>query len=67
MITIIAWTLAKLSHIFPNTFYVEVFLKNPKQAPYIENIKATRWHPTFVDKFIKSIPIKTTGVRPSQF
>lgn len=49
-IKIIAYVLAKLSHIFPNTFYVEVNGID-MQAP---DFKAT-WHPKIVDRLIKML------------
>lgn len=49
MAIIIAFILAKLSHIFPNTFYVTLLESYPDGRP-----KKWRWSPIWVDNFLKA-------------
>ena len=67
LITTVAWTLAKLSHIFPKTFYCEVYLKNYKGPKSGDNIRGIVWHPLIVNKIIKWVGARTEYVRSSKF
>lgn len=49
-VKVIAWILAKLSHIFPRTFYVVMLETYPDGRA-----KRWEWHPNIVDRVLKNL------------